>query len=270
MNLPDLRLFLPKRVPMVLIALGTLALVGSWVPIVLIAKHTQVKHEKPRIHLFQDMDNQPKLKAQAASPIFADGRAMRPDVLGTIRRGELRDDAEYEQGYTVGREAGEFAPVFVTGMPDDVEVDHLFLARGQEKYNTFCYVCHGKAGYGNGPVNQRAMGLTQGDPTLSWGTAWVPSANLNAVQPDGTLQFGPDVYPNGKLYNVIAHGKGNMAGYGHAIPVEDRWAIVAYVRALQLSQNTEATQVALDRVAEQNIRLAEASDTLPKPAENLD
>lgn len=254
----DFRLFLPKRVPMVMIALGILFVVASWVPITAIVRYTQVKHEKPRIHLFQDMDNQPKLKAQAASPIFADGRAMRPEVAGTVRRGELRDNPELQDGYTVTRDGGEFAPVFVTGMPDGLEVDHFFLARGQKKFDTFCYPCHGKAGYGDGPVNQRAMALQQGDPTLSWGTAWVASANLNAVLDDGTLQFGADAYPNGQLYSVIAHGKGNMAGYAHAIPVEDRWAIVAYVRALQLSQNAGAASVALDHAAQLNTQTADA------------
>jgi len=254
----DLRLFLPKRVPMVMIALGVLFVVASWVPITAIVRYTQVKHEKPRIHLFQDMDNQPKLKAQAASPIFADGRAMRPEVAGTVRRGELRDDAELQDGYTVTRDGGEFAPVFVTGMPDGIEVDHFFLARGQKKFDTFCYPCHGKAGYGNGPVNQRAMQLQQGDATLSWGTAWVASANLHALLDDGTLQFGAGAYPNGQLYNVIAHGKGNMAGYAHSIPVEDRWAIVAYVRALQLSQNTGAAKIALDAAAQLNTQTADA------------
>ncbi len=258
----DLRLFLPKRVPMVLIAFGVLFVVASWVPITAIVRYTQVKHDKPRIHLFQDMDNQAKLKAQAASPIFADGRAMRPEVAGTVRRGELRDDAPLNQGYTVTQTDGEFAPVFVTGMPDGIEVDHFFLARGQKKFDTFCYPCHGKAGYGNGPVNQRAMALQQGDPTLSWGTAWVASANLNAVLDDGTLQFGADNYPNGKLYNIIAHGKGNMAGYAHAIPVEDRWAIVAYVRALQLSQNAGAAKVALDRAADSNLQTASTLGTI--------
>ena len=260
----DLRLFLPKRVPMVMIALGVLFVVASWVPLTAIFKYTQVKHEKPRIHLLQDMDNQPKLKAQAASPIFADGRAMRPEVAGTVRRGELRENAELEQGYTVKREGEGFAPIFITGMPDEIEVDHFFLARGQQKYDTFCYVCHGKAGYGNGPVNQPAMGLVAGDATLSWGTAWVPSANLNLVDENtGKLTYGPDVYPNGQLYNTIVNGKGNMAGYGHAIGVEDRWAIVAYVRALQLSQNTGATQVALDRVAPSNTQTADASGLIP-------
>ncbi|MBB6429448.1 c-type cytochrome [Algisphaera agarilytica] len=254
----DPRLFLPKP-PMWMIAIAILFVVGSWIPLTAIFKYTQSKHEKPRIHLFQDMDNQPKLKAQAASPIFADGRAMRPEVPGTIRRGELRDDTEFELGYTVKKDGDSYAPVFISGMPDAAEVDQFFLARGQKKFDTFCYPCHGKAGYGDGPVNQRATELVSGDQTLSYGTQWVPSANLNNVQ-DGKLQFGADVYPNGQLFNVITHGKANMAGYGHAIPVEDRWAIVAYVRALQLSQNAGAAKVAMDLAANSNTQTAEANE----------
>ena len=243
----DLRLFLPKRPPLPLIAVACVAVFGSFVPLALILHHSQVYHERPRIHLFQDMDNQPKLKAQAASPIFADGRAMRPPVNGTIARGQLQlaVAGPLTQGVT-NPEAAE-NPDFVVGYPEGVEVNEDFLAKGRETFNTFCYPCHGVAGQGNGPVNQRAMALVAGDGQLSWGTAWAPSANLQAANDDGSLVYGPDAYPNGQLYNVIAHGKNNMAGYAHAIPVEDRWAVVAYVRALQLSQNPQQMTAALDR-----------------------
>lgn len=260
----DLRLFLPKRLPMVLVAVAILLVVGTWLPLTMLANYTQVMHEKPRVHLFQDMDNQAKLKAQAASPIFADGRAMRQPVVGSVARGDLHDDAKLHDGYTVKQDKGEFAPAFITGFPDEIEVDALFLAHGQEKFDTFCYPCHGKAGHGNGPINQRAMALQQGDPTLSYGTAWVTAANLIATLDDGSLQFGADAYPNGKLYNTITHGKGNMAGYGHAIPVNDRWAIVAYVRALQLSQNTGSAKLAMDRAADLNTQTA--TTAAPAPA----
>ncbi|MEM7626160.1 MAG: cytochrome c [Planctomycetota bacterium] len=249
--MPDLRLFLPKSVPMVLIAVAILGVTFSWVPLTLIAKHTQVKHDKPRIHLFQDMDNQPKLKAQAASPIFADGRAMRQPVAGTVARGHLNDQDDLHLGYTVKTVEGQAVPDFLTGFPEGVEVDSFYLARGKEKFETFCYTCHGVSGYGNGPTNQRAVALQIGDGTLSYGTAWAPSADLHALE-NGRLKYGADVYPNGQLYNVITHGKATMAGYGHAIPVEDRWAIVAYVRALQLSQNAEAAKVAMDNAALEN------------------
>lgn len=246
----DLRLFLPKRIPPVLIALGVIGVLLSWVPLVVIAKHNTVKHEKPRIHLFQDMDNQPKLKAQAASPIFADGRAMRQPVGGTVARGELRADDALYRGYTPKTEGGQTVPDFVTGFPAGVEVDAFYLARGKKQYDTFCYTCHGKGGYGDGPTNVRAMALANGDPTLSYGTSWTAAANLNQVI-GGKLRFGADVYPNGQLFNVITHGKSTMAAYGHAIGVEDRWAIVAYVRALQLSQNRQAARVAMDNASNQ-------------------
>lgn len=234
---------------MVLIAVLVLGVTASWVPLVVIAYYTQVKHDKPRIHLFLDMDNQPKLKAQAASPIFTDGRAARQPVAGTVARGELRDQAALYQGYTVKTEAGQAVPDFLTGFPEGIEVDAFYLAHGKKKFETFCYTCHGADGYGHGPTNQRAMQLTIGDATLSYGTAWVQSANFHEVNAEGKLRFGADIYPNGQLYNVITHGKATMAGYGHAIPVEDRWAIVAYVRALQLSQNREAAQVAMDNAS---------------------
>ena len=243
--MPDLRLFLPKRVPMVLIALAVLGVTLSWVPLTVIANYTQTKHAKPRIHLFQDMDNQPKLKAQAASPIFADGRAMRQPVAGTVARGELNAASAMHRGYTVKTENGQTVAEFITGFPAGFDVDDFTLAHGKKQYETFCYTCHGVSGYGNGPTNERAMMLVTGDSALKYGTTWTRAANLHEIR-DGQLRFGSDIYPNGQLYNVITNGKSTMAGYGHAIPVEDRWAIVAYVRALQLSQNREAAQVAMD------------------------
>jgi len=244
----DLRLFLPKRVPLPLIAVACLLVVGSWVPLALILHYTQVFHERPRIHLFQDMDNQPKLKAQAASPVFNDGRAMRQPVAGTIARGQLAaaEGGPMETGHAGGHgESHSSEPAFVTGFPDGIEVDEYFIARGQEKFNTFCYPCHGKGGHGDGPVNQRALSLQVGDTALSYGTTWTPAANLIQIE-NGGLLFGEAAYPNGQIFDVITHGKNTMAAYGHAIPVQDRWAIVAYVRALQLSQAPEAAVAAMD------------------------
>ena len=106
-----------------------------------------------------------------------------------------------------------------------------------------CYPCHGKDGLGNGPVNVRASALMAAtNPAVKVGTNWVPAANLIAADDTGAggLKYGEDKYPNGELYNVITNGKGNMVGYGHAIPLEERWAIVAYVRALQLAQAPDA------------------------------
>lgn len=256
--MPDLRLFLPKTVPMVLIAVAILGVTASWVPLAVIAKYTQVKHEKPRIHLFQDMDNQPKLKAQAASPIFTDGRAARQPVAGTVARGELRERDDLYLGYTVKTESGKPAADFLAGFPEGTEVDSFYLAHGKKKFDTFCYTCHGVDGYGHGPTNERALALAIGDDKLSYGTGWVQSANFHEVNEEGKLRFGADIYPNGQLFNVITNGKSTMAGYGHAIPAEDRWAIVAYVRALQLSQNQGAAKVAMDNASLKNPNLQTA------------
>jgi mono/diheme cytochrome c family protein len=251
--MPDLRLFLPKRLPMPLITVAIISVCLTWLPLTAIAKYKLVPHEKPRIHLFQDMDNQPKLKAQAASPIFNDGRAARQPVTGTVARGHLSLDENLTAGYTVARTDdpdAPFAPQWLTGFPDGLDIDEDFLVRGKLKFNTFCYPCHGKSGFGNGPVNVASLRVAQGDAALSYGTQWTPSANLHQREADGRLTFGAELYPNGELYNTITVGKNTMAGYGHAIPVDDRWSIVAYVRALQLSQNAEAAQQAMDAATE--------------------
>ena len=257
--MPDLRLFLPKRLPMVLIAIAILLVTLSWVPLTMIAMSTQVKSEKPRIHLFQDMDNQAKFKAQSASPIFRDGRAMRQPVAGTVARGDLAGDAAYTLGYTVGKDGDEYVPQYVTELPDNIDADLLLLQHGKLKFETFCAPCHGISGHGNGPINEASLFLAQGDAELSWGTVWSPAANLHKLEADGRLTYGPELYPSGELYNVITHGKATMAGYGHAIPVGDRWSIVAYIHALQMSQNADAAQQAMDAVQPGPVRTADVA-----------
>lgn len=263
--MPDLRLFLPKQTPAPLIGVVVIGFFASLVPLAAIINYTQKKHPDPRIHLFQDMDNQPKLKAQHESPIFADGRTMRQPVAGTVARGDLHESDHLYLGYQVKVEDGNAVPEYLPGFPEEIDVDPFFLAHGQEKFDTFCFPCHGKAGYGDGPVNNRAMSLAAGDATLSKGTVWTRAANFNELV-DGKLRFGEDAYPNGQIFNTITHGKATMAGYGHAIPVEDRWAIVAYIRALQMSQNVEAAQQAATDAASLNHgRLARLEPNEPAP-----
>lgn len=261
MKLPDFRLFLPRRLPVLIPAVAVLLLVLAFVPVGLILRHRATYHKQPRIHLFQDMDNQPKLRAQSATPVFADGRAMRPRVAGTVSRNGLHSD-ELARGFTInalpggdatqgeggGDAGGALAAediTYVNGYPEGITVDEAFLAHGRQQYNTFCYPCHGMSGYGNGPVNTRGVALqatTNASDKL--GTAWNPSASLHKVEEagdnQGKLTYGPELYPNGQLYTTIVYGKGNMTGYGHALQLEDRWSIVAYVRALQRTQAPEA------------------------------
>ena len=116
-------------------------------------------------------------------------------------------------------------PKYVAKIP--IEVTDELMRRGRTQFNIHCAVCHGKAGYGNGLASQRALELEQG--------TWVPPTNLHA---DYLLE-----QPDGQLFNSITNGVRKMPAYGHQIPPEDRWAIVAYLRALQRSQNTSLDDV---------------------------
>jgi mono/diheme cytochrome c family protein len=191
----------------------------SLVPLALIARKRATFSEEPRVHLVQDMDNQPRYRAQAANPLFADGRAMRPPVEGSVARGELRDDDLYERGRT--------EEAWLQGLPAGVTLSDELLLRGQQRFNVFCTPCHGLVGEGDGMVARRADRLQEG--------TWVPPASLHSELVRGR--------PDGHLFNAITHGIRSMPGYGSQIPVEDRWAVVAYIRALQLSQNARPEQV---------------------------
>jgi len=196
-----------------------ISVVLSLVPLALIARKRASFTEKPRVHLVQDMDNQPRYRAQAANPLFADGRAMRLPVEGTVARGELRADDLYERGKTEA--------AWLEGLPAGTTLSDELLLRGQQRYNVFCSPCHGLVGEGDGMVARRADRLQEG--------TWVPPASLHTELVRGR--------PDGHLFNTITHGIRTMPGYGSQIPVEDRWAVVAYLRALQLSQNARPEHV---------------------------
>ena len=111
-----------------------------------------------------------------------------------------------------------------------VPVDEEMLSRGRTQFNIHCSACHGKAGYGNGLVSQRAIELEQG--------TWVPPTSLHSPH----LLDQPD----GQIFNSITNGVRKMSAYGHQVPPEDRWAIIAYIRALQRSQNASLEDVPED------------------------
>ncbi|HPA81175.1 MAG TPA: cytochrome c [Thermoanaerobaculales bacterium] len=205
------------KVPRWLTYLVVVLVVMSWVPLALILRARAVKSDKPRIHIVQDMDNQPKLGPQAGNRLFADRRAMRPPVTGAIARGELREDEGLYRG-AVGGAWLEQIPLPVT---------EQLMRRGRERYDIFCSPCHGLAGHGDGMVSKRAEALQEG--------TWTLPASFHTELVRGR--------PAGHLYNSIANGIRNMPGYGAQIPVEDRWAIVAYLRALQRSQGASVEDV---------------------------
>lgn len=207
---------LPRWVLPVIITL----VVVSWVPLVFIAKARVTTSDMPRLQLIPDMDQQPKYLTQTASPLFTDRRSMRPPVEGTIARGERYDDDHLMRGKT----GEDWATTFP--FPVTMEVMH----RGQERFNIFCAPCHGFAGMGDGMVARRADALQEGK--------WVPPTSLTS----DVVRERSD----GELFNSITSGIRTMPAYGAQIPVGDRWAIVAYVRALQRSQNSAPADVPAD------------------------
>lgn len=182
------------------------------------------------VHLIWDMDFQNKFKTQVPNPLFADHRAMRPLVAGAVAQGESYTDTHLYEGVVGGQ--------WATALPQSMKMDAALLKRGQERFNIYCSACHGYAGYGNGAVNTRAMELVSNAAGPVNGTTWVAAKNLH----DDTVL----VQPMGQIFNTITHGIRNMAGYGSQIPTSDRWAIAAYVKALQLSQNATMSTAATD------------------------
>lgn len=208
------------------------------VPLAFTARARVSTSPKPALHMILDMDKQAKYKAQADSPIFEDGRAMRLPVAGTVPWGKRADapdddkletDDHYFRGYKLQKNetTGEMDTVYFQGFPDRVTVDETLLARGQRQFNIYCFPCHGYVGQGNGPVQQRAVKINAGS------TGWVQPTDITDVERASR--------PEGHLFNTITNGIRNMAGYGNQVSVEDRWAIVAYLRALQLSQKAPAS-----------------------------
>ncbi len=192
------------------------------IPPLLIANARNTKSAQPRIHIVQDMDAQAKFKAQTATGLFADGRSARPPAAGVVARGDVRGDDHLHLALVAGKVA--------EGFPAALAPSKALMARGQQQFEVHCALCHGYAGEGNGLVHQRA--LENREPT------WIPPTNLHDPRIVGEK--------DGHLATVIANGVRNMPAYGHKIPAEDRWAIVLYVRALQLSQAAEANDLPAD------------------------
>jgi len=187
----------------------------------------------------QDMHDQPKYKPLRESPLFRDDRSARPLVDGVVARGYLREDSEYYTG-KIGQAqaaapgvqptaataassqpsaaaAGEFAG-FTTTFP--FPIDRAALDRGEERFNIYCSVCHGHLGDGQGMIVKRGY-----------------------KQPPTYHQDRLRQAPVGYIFDVITNGFGAMPDYAAQIPVDDRWKIIAYVRALQLSQQGTTADV---------------------------
>ena len=178
----------------------------------------------------QDMQDQPRMKPFRSTAFFTNGLSSRPPVTGTVARGFLRADKEFFTGKkstagsatAPGTTAPAANPQQAATYPDDVEVFPLpitgeIVARGRERYEIFCSVCHGMTGNGDGMIVRRGF------------------RRAASFHSDALRQA-----PVGHYFDAITNGWGAMPSYAPEISPQDRWAIVAYIRALQLSnQNTQ-------------------------------
>ncbi|KYF62306.1 quinol:cytochrome C oxidoreductase [Sorangium cellulosum] len=164
----------------------------------------------PPIHVFGDMDWQPKFQPEEGTRLFPDGRAMRPLVEGTVSQGSLDESEAYR--------TGKDGDTFLAMAP--VAVDESVLRRGQDRFNIYCAPCHDQSGSGQGMVVKRG---------------YPPPIDLASDRARGL--------PDGEIFHVITNGVRNMPSYRKQIPVRDRWAIVTWVRVLQQSQHGRVDDV---------------------------
>jgi hypothetical protein len=178
----------------------------------------------------RDMQDQPKMKPYRGTTFFRDGLSARQPVAGTVPRGYLREDTEFFTGKkktTTTTATPSASPAAGDNpYPDDVEtfpfvVSEEIIKRGQERYEIFCTVCHGRTGNGDGMIVRRGFRR---------------AASFN----DDRLRQAPV----GHFFDAITNGWGAMPAHAPQIPVQDRWAIIAYIRALQLSQEKTAAATA--------------------------
>jgi len=166
----------------------------------------------------QDMHDKPRYKPLAAAEFFGDGRSARPEVEGTVARGELRID---RARYTGKNEKNEDVDTF------PFPITRADLDRGRERFNIYCSPCHSRMGDGNGMIVRRGFRRA-----CDYHTEKLRNA------------------PVGHFFDVMTNGYGAMPSYASRVQPDDRWRIVAYIRALQLSQNASVADVPSDRRAE--------------------
>lgn len=192
------------------------------------------KSTAPPIEIFPDMVRQMKVRAQAPLAFFADGRGIRPPVTGTIPIGYEFPKTETKAStpgngthvppplaFSAGTDyvnTGRMGGNWGSGIP--IPVDEKLMARGKERFTINCTACHGPLGDGNGVVKQLGLATVQ-----------------------SLLQERIRTMSDGEIFNTITNGKNTMMAYGPNVTVNDRWAIIAYLRALQRSQNASANDV---------------------------
>jgi len=188
------------------------------------------KSELPPIEIFQDMDHQAKVKFQTKSDFFADGLGARQLVKHTVPMGfevptkpaSAPDAKPPMYGFSNGLDyysTGKLGDFYGDGLPEQIAPDKALLQRGERQYGIYCAVCHGTSGNGKGVTSKYGI-----------------LAAFNFHQAGAMDPTNPGAYrADGAIYDVITNGKGLMGPYGGNLTVRDRWAIVAYIRTLQVA-----------------------------------
>ena len=210
----------PSELPRWILLGALLIVLAGLIPAAIVLNMRASFSDLPRWHVFFDMDFQPKKKPQQTTTIFKDGRTMRPQVPGTISRGQLDQQDPFYLGYD---------PLKVK--TTSIEANEENIKLGKAKYEIYCSACHGYSGFGDGLVSKRAASLAQ--------DTWTPpsSLHLDRIQKQ----------PVGQIFHTISKGQGKMASYASSITPQERWSIVLYVRALQRSRNANIEDVPVDQ-----------------------
>ena len=260
----------PSELPRWILLGALLIMLAGLIPAAIVLNMRASFSDLPRWHVFFDMDFQPKKKPQQTTTIFKDGRTMRPQVPGTISRGQLDQQDPFYLGYdpmkvtsidaekqiyvstvdsvanlsalgsvaqppagtpAAGTPTAGAAPVLPFLEKLPIEANEANIKLGKTKYEIYCSACHGYSGYGDGLVSKRAASLAQ--------DTWTPpsSLHLDRIQKQ----------PVGQIFHTISKGQGKMASYASSITPQERWSIVLYVRALQRSRNANIDDVPVDQ-----------------------
>jgi mono/diheme cytochrome c family protein len=260
----------PSELPRWILLGALLIMLAGLIPAAIVLNMRASFSDLPRLHVFFDMDFQPKKKPQQTTTIFKDGRTMRPQVPGTISRGQLDQQDPFYLGFdpmkvtsidtdkqiyvstvdsvanasalsravqppagtpAAGTPAAGAPPVLPFLEKLPIEANEENIKLGKTKYEIYCSACHGYSGYGDGLVSKRAASLAQ--------DTWTPpsSLHLDRIQKQ----------PVGQIFHTISKGQGKMASYASSITPQERWSIVLYVRALQRSRNANIEDVPVDQ-----------------------
>ncbi len=192
------------------------------------------------LEILDDMDQQAKVKAQQENYFFADGAGGRKPVVGTVPMGlhiaekSAADGGYAGYGFSHGSDyynTGVIGDFYGDGFPEQIKVDAGLINLGRERYDIHCSRCHGESGNGAGVLKNYGI---------------LTAANL--LGPNFTNPADPVYRPNGTIFEAITKGKGLMGSYGANIPVRERWAIIAWVRTLELARTAPVTDPAVKAV----------------------